>query len=267
MPSNCNTDYFSTSIEKHSWLRQFYNWFAASILLKNTIIKNEINICSKRNNKTHHVLYPGFGMGQLLGIFKNSKKFNVLALDKNPSLVAHSTSYFHDKNIKNIYCITNDVGEIEYKQAFDIGLMVNLLNYIEDDVKILKKVKDSLKSPGVLVLFNASDYADNKDAKWDTGIYKEQKYRNGYSIAEIKLKLKSAGFSKIKARYVYGDFGVLSWKISTGWPSYLIKASTLFYLILPFYILLFFPLVLILNVLEISLPIKKGKCIVVKAFN
>ena len=94
----------------------------------------------------------------------------------------------------------------------------------------------------------------------------DKNYRLGYSLVEIKSKLKQAGFAKVKARYVYGFPGVLSWKLTTGWPSYVIKKSSLFFAFLPFYVVLAIVPVIVLNLLDIGFPHTKGKCIVVKAF-
>lgn len=266
MPSDCNTDVFSHTIEKHSVMRKYYNVFSSFFLLKNIIIKRELAICTKRKKGAQHVLYPGFGIGQLLSLFSNESKYNVLAIDKNNHFVANSTAFFYEENVKNIYCKTDDITQITYQNNFDYGLCVNLLNYIEEDGLALKNLYNSLKPAGVLIIFNASNYADYKDIKLETGIYKDQKFRNGYSIDEMRDKLKKAGFAKVKIRYVYGVPGILSWKITTGLPSLWIKKSKLFYFLLPFYSLLLLPVVMLLNFIEIAIPHKQGKCIIVKAF-
>jgi SAM-dependent methyltransferase len=266
MPASCNTDIFSQSLDNHSWLRRFYHYFSDNLLLKNKILKREIAICSKRKTKVQHVFYPGFGIGQLLTLFYNNQKYNVFAIDCNQSFVSKSTNFLQSESVKNIYCKTENVTTYVKPESFDLSLCVNLLNYIENDVEVLQNFYTNLKSPGVLVLFNSSNYADQRDTKLSTGIYKDNTYRLGYSLVEIKSKLKQAGFAKVKARYVYGFPGVLSWKLTTGWPSYVIKKSSLFFAFLPFYVVLAIVPVIVLNLLDIGFPHTKGKCIVVKAF-
>ena len=266
MPASCNTDIFSQSLDNHSWLRRFYHYFSDNLLLKNKILKREIAICSKRKTKVQHVFYPGFGIGQLLTLFYNNQKYNVFAIDCNQSFVSKSTNFLQSESVKNIYCKTENVTTYVKPESFDLSLCVNLLNYIENDVEVLQNFYTYLKSPGVLVLFNSSNYADQRDTKLSTGIYKDNTYRLGYSLVEIKSKLKQAGFAKVKARYVYGFPGVLSWKLTTGWPSYVIKKSSLFFAFLPFYVVLAIVPVIVLNLLDIGFPHTKGKCIVVKAF-
>ena len=267
MPARLNNDIITDVLGKHSWVRKFYIFLTHSLLLKNNIIRREIKLCGRRKKKAQHVLYPGFGMGQLLGLFaRQGSKYNVLAIDKDPKMVIQSSGYFQEEHINNIYCRSADILTFQEQNVFDLALSINLLNYIEDDTRALTNLYHALKKPGILIIFNSSNYADDKASKLNIGVYKDHKYRNGYGILELKHKLKEVGFSKVKARYVYGTFGILSWKLTTAWPSTMVKSSKLFFAILPIYTLVCIPFVFILNLLDINFKHKKGKCVVVKAF-
>jgi SAM-dependent methyltransferase len=267
MPSSCNTELFTDVLGKHNWARKFYIFLTHSLLLKNNIIRREINKCGRRKKHVQHVLYPGFGMGQLLGMFSRFRgKFNVLALDKNMKMVTQSTAYFKNQSIHNVYCRSEDISEFKCKDAFDLCMSINLLNYIENDRQALRVMYDALKKPGMLLIFNSSNYADDNASKLNIGVYNDKKYRNGYGILEMRQLLKEIGFSKVNARYVYGNPGILSWKMTTAWPTRMIKTSKLFFGILPFYTLICIPFVLICNFLDINMKHNKGKCILVRAF-
>jgi SAM-dependent methyltransferase len=267
VPANCNTDVFADAIGKHSGFRKFYINITRSLLLKNNIIRKEIKLCSRRKQKVQHVLYAGFGMGQLLGLFVRQKsKFNVLAIDKNSRMVVQSSNYYKEEGINNIYCRTGDILEFHQPNTFDLCLAINLLNYIEDDKQAIRNMFESLKRSGILLIFNSSNYADDRDNRLNVNVYKDKRFRNGYGLLELKHKLKEIGFSKVKARYVYGSPGIISWKLTTGWPSYLVKTSKLFFLILPFYTIICIPFVILFNFLDVTMNHKKGKCVVVKAF-
>lgn len=267
MPSNSNSEILTDVLEKHSGARRFYLFLTHNLLLKNNIIRREIKLCGKRKKFTQHVLYPGFGVGQLLSIFARHKnKFNVLAIDKNPRMVTQSTAYFADQNIRNVYCRTANILEFRSPETFDLCLSINLLNYIEDDRKALANMYDSLKRPGMLLIFNASNYADDRAGKLNLSVYSDKRYRKGYGVIELKQLLKEVGFSRVKARYVYGAPGILSWKMTTSWPTQMVQTSNAFYLLLPLYTLLCIPFVFICNFLDMSMNHKKGKCIVVRAF-
>ncbi len=267
MPARINNEIFTDVLSRHSWARKFYILLTHSLLLKNNIIKREIKLCGRRKKRSQHVLYPGFGMGQLLGLFaRNPSKYTVTAIDKDTNMVTQSSNYFLQEHINNIYCRTTDVLDLHEKEVYDLSLAINLLNYVENDTEALTNMYHALKKPGILIIFNSSNYADDKASKLNIGVYKDRKYRDGYGILELKHKLKGIGFSKVKARYVYGTPGILSWKLTTAWPSNMIKTSKLFFVFLPIYTLITIPFVFILNLLDINFNHKKGKCIVVKAF-
>ena len=267
MPVSHRTELFTEVLDKHSNARKLYNFFTHSLLLKNHIIRREIKLCSRRKNKVQHVLYPGFGMGQLLGLFSNYRsKYNILAIDKNHKMVTQSTAYFKHEHIHNIYCRTADILSFDQHDAFDLCLSINLLNYIEEDRKALTNMFNALKKPGMLLIFNSSNYADDKASRLNIGIYSDHKVRNGYGVIELQQMLKEIGFSKVKARYAYGTPGIYSWKLTTAWPTKMIKTSQLFFAVLPIYTLLCIPFVILFNFLDINMKHNKGKCILVRAF-
>lgn len=267
MPVSYNPELFTGVLKKHSNARKLYIFLTHKLLLKNNIIRREIKICGRRKKKAQHVLYPGFGMGQLLGIFTAlPKQYSVLAIDKDPKMVTQSSTYLTNQNAHNVYCRTEDILHFNQEGVFDLCLSINLLNYIEDDKSALEHMYRSLKKPGMLLVFNSSNYADDKASRLNIGLYKDKKFRNGYGILEMKQLLKETGFSKVKARYVYGWPGIMSWRMTTAWPTSMIKTSRFFFFILPLYTLFCLPLVLLFNFLDINMSHSKGKCIVVRAF-
>ena len=90
--------------------------------------------------------------------------------------------------------------------------------------------------------------------------------RDGYNISEIQEKLKQAGFSRTEARYQYGKPGQLAWRLSMKYPILMLGVSKLFFVILPIYYLLTFPLCLILNKTDVDNLHKSGTGLIVKAW-
>jgi hypothetical protein len=79
----------------------------------------------------------------------------------------------------------------------------------------------------------------------------DEHVRDGYSIADITAKLSKAGFSKIKASYTYGKPGSISWKLSMKYPVTMLNKSYIFFILLPFYYLITFPVSVILNFIDL----------------
>jgi hypothetical protein len=93
----------------------------------------------------------------------------------------------------------------------------------------------------------------------------DEHVRDGYSIEEITEKLSIAGFTDIDAGYTYGRPGNISWKLSMKYPIRMLNASYLFFIILPFYYLIVFPVSVILNIFDTCMTHQSGTGLIVSA--
>ena len=89
--------------------------------------------------------------------------------------------------------------------------------------------------------------------------------RDGYSINDITGKLKSAGFTHIEVVYTYGVPGTISWRLSMKYPIKMLNISPLFFILIPFWYLVFFPLSFLLNYADLSITHKEGTGLLVTA--
>ena len=78
----------------------------------------------------------------------------------------------------------------------------------------------------------------------------DEHVRDGYSKDEIISKLSSVGFNKTDVRYTYGKAGHISWILSMKYPVMMLNRSYLFFIILPFYYLVFYPVSFFLNIFD-----------------
>ena len=122
-----------------------------------------------------------------------------------------------------------------------------------------------MKDGGILLISTPSDQggSDVHDDHEDSFI--EEHVRDGYNISDIEEKLKTAGFSEVRAGYSYGWPGKISWRLSMKYPIIMLNTSRLFYILIPFYYLLTFPVSMLLNILDVRLKHKTGTGLIVKA--
>jgi hypothetical protein len=100
----------------------------------------------------------------------------------------------------------------------------------------------------------------------EEGSFIEEHVRDGYNIADIREKLKNAGFTKTEARYTYGTPGKIAWRISMKYPILLLGVSKLFFIVLPFYYLIAYPIAFICNFLDTNMKHSSGTGLIVKAW-
>ena len=74
------------------------------------------------------------------------------------------------------------------------------------------------------------------------------------------------GFSRVEARYQYGAPGKISWRISMKYPILLLGVSKLFFIIIPFYYLVAYPIAYLLNWMDVSMKHPTGTGLIVKAW-
>ena len=123
----------------------------------------------------------------------------------------------------------------------------------------------SLRDNGVLLISTPSDKGGSDVHDNDEESFIDEHVRDGYSIKEITEKLSRAGFRNIEAVYTYGRPGNLSWHLSMKTPIKLLNTSYLFFIFLPLYYLIIFPVSVILNVFDLVITHKTGTGLLVTA--
>ena len=123
----------------------------------------------------------------------------------------------------------------------------------------------SLKINGILLISTPSDKGGSDIHNDDEESFIDEHVRNGYSIEEITDKLNNAGFSKINTLYTYGRPGNISWRLIMKYPVKMLNVSYLFFILLPFYYLICFPVSIILNIFDLILTHNTGTGLLVTA--
>jgi hypothetical protein len=158
-----------------------------------------------------------------------------------------------------------DLTRFREEGRYHLVLCVDVMEHILEDVDVFKNYFFSMKDKGVLLISTPSDQGGSDVHEDHEDSFIEEHVRDGYNMADIVDKLKTAGFSEVHARYAYGRPGKVSWKLSMKYPIIMLNTSRLFYLLIPFYYLLTFPLSLLLNFLDVRLKHKTGTGLIVRA--
>ncbi len=254
-------------------LRKIFYKLLDLILLRSWHIRKEMKLWNVNKKKNIRILDAGMGFGQydyyMSGI---DKSWNILGVDVKEEQIADCNQFFtkigRGDRVKFEYA---DLTNFNKPEEFDFILSVDVMEHILEDVAVFKNFHKAIKPGGMLLISTPSDQGGSDahhDHDHDGGVegFIDEHVRDGYGIQEITDKLKVAGFSKIDCRYSYGTPGKISWKLSMKWPIKLLNVSKLFFIIIPFYFLIAYPIAFVMNYLDVAQTHKTGTGLIVKAY-
>ena len=239
-------------------LRKVFYLYLNLFFLRAWYVRKEIKkfFENKKDGKVS-VLDAGTGFGQYsYFIAKKFKPLNITAVDINAEVIESNRNFINRTGLKNIKFEPADLTKMKYQNIFDLAICVDVIEHIKEDTLVLKNLHSALKDGGTLILTTPSE-------KSEPDI--EEHVRNGYSIDELKSKLKTAGFKDISIKYTYGKFGSLSWKLIIKIPGTFVGRFTPLLILLPFYYLFTAPIAFVLMWLDTKVKNETGTGLLVAA--
>lgn len=259
------------------FLRKLFYRLLDLLLLRSWHINKELKKWANQNRANQNraerkVLDAGSGFGQY--VFRMARKnpqWHITGLDVKEEQIDDCNRFFEKIGFENVRFQVADLTRLDYEQEFDMILCVDVMEHIEADVQVLENYYRALKPGGMLLISTPSDQGGSDvhhhDEKPDGAVgFIDEHVRDGYGISELDAKLKKAGFAKTHIKYQYGRPGKISWKLSMKYPILMLNASKLFFIFLPIYYLLVFPLSLILNFMDLNGHHKTGTGLIAKAW-
>jgi SAM-dependent methyltransferase len=236
------------------------------VLLRAWHVRREIKNFFKSRDGQTNVLDAGCGFGQYsYFIAKKFRNSNVIGVDINEERIKESEKFAREEGIENLKFDIADLENLNYEESFDLILAVDVLEHIENDVKVLKNFYRALKKDGLLIISTPSSLGGSDVHSDEDASFIEEHIRHGYSQDEIKSKLEEAGFEDITFKYTYGKFGSLSWKLMIKFPILLLGKSFIFVVLLPLYYLFVLMPGFLLMWLDGRVENKSGTGLLVKA--
>jgi SAM-dependent methyltransferase len=213
------------------------------------------------------VLDAGSGFGQYSWrMSKMNARWNIKAVDINSEQIEDCSLFFSRAGLSHrVKFEVCDLTTLYDLNSYDIILSVDVMEHIEKDLLVFQNFYRSLKNNGILIISTPSDRGGSDVHSDDDESFIDEHVRDGYSIGDITEKLSLSGFSNIEVLYTYGKPGNISWRLSMKYPIKMLNVSYLFFIILPFYYLIFFPISIILNISDLRLTHKTGTGLLVTA--
>jgi len=186
------------------------------------------------------ILDAGSGFGQydrfILRSFPNAV---IHAVDVKEDYLQDCRYYF-DKQISKgrIRFETHDLVTDDLpSESFDLALCVDVLEHIEDDTGVMRRIRSALRPGGIFIMHSPSHYSE-EDAGEDE-FFVDEHARAGYSKEDLSEKLKASGLEPVSLRYSYGKWGHRAWVMLIKVPMlWFTRFGMVTLLWLPFYYLL-----------------------------
>jgi SAM-dependent methyltransferase len=215
-----------------------------------------------------NVLDAGSGFGQYTWrMSRMNKGWKIDAADINDTQIADCNDFFKRAGLSDrVNFRVADLTQLKSTESYDLVLSVDVMEHIEEDALVFKYFHDSMREKGVLLISTPSDHGGSDAHSDDDKSFIDEHVRNGYGVTEITEKLTVAGFKNIKVAYTYGKPGNLSWRLSMKYPVKMLNTSYLYFIVLPFYYLAFFPVSVILNIFDLNMEHKSGTGLLVTAY-
>ena len=252
---------------KATFLRIFFYKLLDLLLLRTWHVKSELRKLKSDLSGKINILDAGSGFGQYS--FYMARKYpssTILAVDIKQEQIDDCKDFFKKINLSDRVRFENqDLTTFTSSNDYHLILSVDVMEHIEEDVVVFKNLYSSLKKGGILIISTPSDQGGSDVHGEGDASFIDEHVRDGYNILEIEDKLKEAGFSTVIARYSYGPPGQISWRLSMKYPILMLNASRLFFIILPFYYLVVYPFVLVLNFIDVRRRQSSGTGLIVKA--
>ena len=249
------------------FLRKLFYNLLDLLLLRTWHVHKELRWWKKNTKGNISILDAGSGFGQYsYYLSKKNPDATILAVDVKDEQVADCNKFFQQIGLMNVKFEVADLTQFQKPNGFDLILSVDVMEHILEDVMVFKNFSASLKPGGMVLISTPSDQGGSDIHDDDDSSFIEEHVRNGYNIKEIEDKLRSAGFTKIDARYSYGSPGKIAWRLSMKYPIQMLGVTKAFFIILPFYYLITYPISFVLNYMDIYSNHKTGTGLIVKAW-
>jgi SAM-dependent methyltransferase len=249
------------------FLRKTLYFLLDLLLLRTWHVKKALRNISQEFPKEASVLDAGSGFGQYTWrMCRMNSHWKINAVDINEEQINDCNTFFRKTGLSDrVSFKKGDLTTLSELNCYNLILSVDVMEHIEEDLCVFQNFYKSLKDKGILLISTPSDKGGSDVHGDHEESFIDEHVRDGYSIKDITEKLLLAGFSSVKAVYTYGKPGNISWRISMKYPVKMLNISYLFFLILPFYYLIFFPVSIILNIFDLFLTHKKGTGLLVTA--
>ncbi|MBM4175829.1 MAG: class I SAM-dependent methyltransferase [Ignavibacteria bacterium] len=258
---------FASFIRKSPILRKLFYKILDIMFLRSWYVRREILLAVEEIKTSDFSVYDaGTGFGQYsYYITKKIPNANIYAIDVKDDYISDCKKFFENHNFQNVSFGIEDLTKINHTDKFDLIICIDVMEHIEEDVKVFQNFYTALKPDGIVIINTPSLFGGSDVHAHDEESFIGEHFRDGYSKEDFTQKLESVGFKMRKLDYTYGFWGDKAWRLGIKIPIMLANLSKLLILLLPIYYLVTFPFTLLMMYLDFKSNINIGTGIIISA--
>lgn len=255
--------FFSGSL----FMRKIFYSLLDLLLLRTWYVKRALRKTSGHFTGDTLILDAGCGFGQYSWrLASMNDKWKIEAIDIDSEHIKDCASFFEKAGLSQRTSFrTGDLTFLSDLNRYDLILSIDVMEHIHEDIRVFENFHNALKENGALIISTPSDKGGSDVHNEHEESFIGEHVRDGYAINDITEKLTLAGFRNIEANYTYGVPGTISWRLSMKYPIKMLNISSLFFIVIPFWYLIFFPISFLLNYADLFIKHKKGTGLIVTA--
>jgi len=253
--------------KKSPFLRKAFYFLLDLLLLRTWHVHKELRKWKRNKGNNVNILDAGCGFGQYTWyLSRMNASWKVKGLDVKEEEIKECSEFFHQQKRNNVSFEVADLTCLNDIENYDLVISVDVMEHIEEDVKVFANFYNALKNGGMLLVSTPSDQGGSDVHEMDDKSFIEEHVRDGYNMRDLEEKLKRVGFSHVNIKYQYGTSGKISWKLSMKYPVLMLGWSKWMIILLPFYYLIVYPFCFILNCLDVWTSHTRGTGLIAKAW-
>lgn len=143
------------------------------------------------------------------------------ACDFDADIINENKYILSQLKLKNLNFFQEDLTELSKHNKYDVIFSIDVLEAIENDVKVIKNIRNALKKGGHFLLHTPKKNQQDTNNNWKEE--RPERVREGYTRDKISQLLESNGFEIIEKIKTFGTFGMIGNKIDSLLPTRLLK--------------------------------------------
>lgn len=255
---------FAAVIRKFPILRITFYKGLDLMFLRSWYVRRELKELRKLfGNKKIDIYDAGTGFGQYAYfISKNLQPNSLFAVDVKKDWIEDCKKFFKQINIDKVEFAVEDLTKIEHENRFDLIVCVDVMEHIENDVKVFENYYRALREGGYVLINTPSIFGGSDAHHEDDKSFVDEHARIGYSFEDFKEKMTPLGFKVHKSKYSYGFWGDKAWRLGIKFPMQMLNFSKLLLILLPIYYIIFLIPVLIMMYIDFQTENNPGAGII-----